>query len=220
MSDQIIKNLLSIQENIKKKSPKQAVKIIAVSKTFDINFIKPLIKHGHIHYGENKVQEAEAKWKSELNQNSDIRLHMLGHLQTNKAKNAVELFHYIHSLDSQKLADALSKHETKLNKKLSYFIQVNIGNETQKFGILPSELDNFYNYCKQDLKLNIIGLMAIPPNDGNEEKYFKYLLENNLTLGMSELSMGMSSDYLKSLEFQSTYLRLGTAIFGSRTKKL
>ena len=145
---------------------------------------------------------------------------MLGHLQTNKAKNAVELFHYIHSLDSQKLADALSKHEVKLNKKLNYFIQVNIGNESQKYGVLPSELDSFYNYCKQDLRLNVLGLMAIPPNDGNEEKYFKYLLENNLTLGLSELSMGMSSDYLISLKYQSTYLRLGTAIFGTRTKKL
>lgn len=220
MSDQTIKNLLSIQENIKKKAPEQEVKIIAVSKTFDINFVKPLIKHGHIHFGENKVQEAEVKWKAELSQNKNIKLHMLGHLQTNKAKNAVELFHYIHSLDSQKLADALSKHEVKLNKKLNYFIQVNIGNESQKYGVLPSELDSFYNYCKQDLRLNVLGLMAIPPNDGNEEKYFKYLLENNLTLGLSELSMGMSSDYLISLKYQSTYLRLGTAIFGTRTKKL
>ena len=192
------------------------VNIIAVSKTFPFDSVKPLIDIGHLHFGENKVQEAEAKWAKHQKTNKKIKLHMVGKLQTNKAKQAVQLFDYIHSLDSKRLADSLSKQENKIKKKVKYFIQVNIGNESQKSGILPNDLDNFYNYCSREVNLNVIGLMAIPPNDGNEEKYFKFLYESNVSLGLKELSMGMSSDYLTALKFKSTFLRIGSSIFGER----
>ncbi len=192
------------------------VNIIAVSKTFSLETIKPLIEAGHIHFGENKVQEAELKWSKHQLTNKKINLHMVGGLQSNKAKKAVELFDYIHSLDSKKLADALSKHEKKIKKKLKYFIQVNIGDESQKSGISSNELNDFFNYCSKEVNLNVIGLMAIPPNDGNEERHFKFLYDRNLSLGLKDLSMGMSGDYMKALKFKSTFLRIGSSIFGKR----
>ena len=192
------------------------VNIIAVSKTFSFETIKPLIEAGHIHFGENKVQEAELKWSKHQLTNKKINLHMVGGLQSNKAKKAVELFDYIHSLDSKKLADALSKNEKQIKKKLKYFIQVNIGDESQKSGISSNELNDFFNYCSKEVNLNVIGLMAIPPNDGNEEKHFKFLYDRNLSLGLKDLSMGMSGDYMKALKFKSTFLRIGSSIFGKR----
>ena len=209
----IINNFKKIKSNINNKN----VKIIAVSKTFTIEHIKPLIDHGHLHFGENKVQEADSKWSLLKKDNKEIKLHLIGKLQSNKAKKAVELFDYIHSLDNKKLADMLSKNEKILNKNLKYFIQVNIGNENQKSGITFAQLDTFYTYCTKEKNLNVIGLMAIPPNDNNTKKYFQYLYETNTSLGLSELSMGMSSDYKLALEYHSTYLRIGSLIFGSRT---
>mgnify|MGYP006150088403 CR=1 FL=1 len=194
------------------------VKIIAVSKTFSIEHIEPLIKYGHLHFGENKVQEAEVKWSKITKEFNDIQLHMIGKLQSNKAKKAVELFNFIHSLDSQKLALVLSKNEKALNKKLKYFIQVNVGSESQKSGILPNQIDEFYTYCAKELNLNIVGLMAIPPNDGQADKHFKYLYEANASLGLKELSIGMSADYSIALSHKATFLRIGSSIFGSRTK--
>ncbi len=176
----------------------------------------PLIEHGNIHFGENKVQEAENKWKGVIKSNPSINLHMIGKLQSNKAKKAVELFNYIHSLDNKKLADELSKREKNLNKKLKYFIQVNIGSEDQKSGIPFNEVDQFYDYCTKNINLDVIGLMAIPPNDENIEINFKCLYEANLSLGLKELSMGMSNDYLKALKYNPTFLRIGSAIFGKR----
>ena len=175
----------------------------------------PLIKHGVIHFGENKVQEAEVKWKDI--KTSDIKLHMIGKLQSNKAKKALEIFDYIHSLDSQKLADILDVNQKRIKKNLNYFIQVNVGLEKQKNGISPGEIDQFYTYCTKELNLNIVGLMAIPPNDGKEEKHFNFLYESNASLGLKELSMGMSADYLKALKYNSTFLRIGSAIFGTRS---
>ena len=207
----IVERFNKIKANINNNS----VNIIAVSKTFSLEHIKPLIDMGHLHFGENKIQEAHVKWAS-IKDLSKINLHMIGKLQSNKAKKAVELFDYIHSLDNQKLADTLSKFENKLNKKLKYFIQVNLGAENQKSGIGIHEVDSFYNYCSVELKLNIIGLMAIPPNDGFEDKYFKSLYEANASLGLKHLSMGMSADYEKAIKFRSTFIRVGSAIFGSR----
>jgi len=208
----IIERFNKIKSNID-----QNVEIVAISKTFPIDHIKPLIDHGHRHFGENKVQEAEAKWKSIKSEIKDLNLHMVGKLQTNKAKKAVEVFDYIHSLDSQKLADNLSKFEIQLKKKRKYFIQVNVGKEKQKSGIDPDQLDSFYNYCINEKNLNIIGLMTIPPNDGNAEKYFKYLYETNAALGLEHLSMGMSADYKKAIEFKTTFVRIGSLIFGERS---
>jgi len=208
-----------VKEIVNKKQLKTVPQIIAVSKTFPLSQITPLLDYGHFHFGENKVQEAEAKWKSLISENKNIKLHMVGKLQSNKAKKAVQLFHYIHSLDNQKLADTLSKTEKSLNKYLNYFIQVNIGMENQKSGIDPNDVDRFYNYCSKEIKLNVIGLMAIPPNDGKEEKHFKFLNDLNLSLGLKELSIGMSNDYQKALSFNATFLRIGTAIFGKRTSK-
>ena len=207
----IINNLNKIRSNINNKN----VKIIAVSKTFSFSYIKPLIDSGHIHFGENKVQEAEAKW-SLYKKKNDIQLHMIGKLQSNKAKKAIELFDYIHSLDTKKLADTLSKNENILKKNLKYFIQVNIGNESQKSGIMPAELDEFFTYCTKEKNLNVIGLMAIPPNDNNTRKYFQYLSETNSSLGLPELSIGMSSDYTIALEYKASFLRIGSLIFGPR----
>jgi|TARA_B100001063_G_C16572590_1_gene456624 PLP dependent protein len=207
----IIDRFNKIKSNINNKS----VNIIAVSKTFPMEHIRPLIEAGHTHFGENKVQEAHSKWSS-IKNNKNINLHMIGKLQSNKAKKAVELFDYIHSLDNQKLAEILCKCENNINKKLKYFIQVNLGSENQKSGIGLHDIDEFYNYCSVELKLNIIGLMAIPPNDGLEEKYFKSLYEANASLGLEHLSMGMSSDYQKAIKFKTTFVRIGSAIFGSR----
>tara|TARA_B100000965_G_C19564516_1_gene746160 strand:- start:946 stop:1596 length:651 start_codon:yes stop_codon:yes gene_type:complete len=205
-----------IKSYINNESINKKANIVAVSKTFNLEHIRPLIDSGHIHFGENKVQEAEFKWKSFLENNKNIKLHMVGKLQSNKAKKAVKLFHYIHSLDNQKLAETLSKSEQDFNKRLHYFIQVNVGMESQKSGISPRQINEFYNYCKKKLKLNVIGLMAIPPNDGQEEKHFKYLNESNISLGLKDLSIGMSGDYKKALKFNATFLRIGTSIFGER----
>ena len=213
----IVESFEKINSNIKKQGTNRLINVIAVSKTFSLDHIKPLIDYGHKHFGENKVQEAVSKWNTIKNQNDDLQLHLIGKLQSNKAKDAVKFFDYIHSLDSKKLADALAKYQSKFKKQLKYFIQVNIGNEIQKSGIHVSELEPFYNYCINDIKLNIIGLMAIPPNDNNAHKYFKSLNELNKSLTLKELSMGMSSDYMEAIEHGATFLRIGSSIFGSRS---
>lgn len=213
----IVERFEKIKLNISSMKPIQKVKIIAVSKTFSLDHINPLINYGHLHFGENKVQEASVKWSKIKSENSNIKLHMIGKLQSNKAKEAVKLFDYIHSLDNQKLADTLAKHQMTLKKKCNYFIQVNIGNEIQKSGVLVNELDSFYNYCKYQINLNIKGLMVIPPNDNNSEKYFKSLSELNKSLALQDLSMGMSADYLEAIKYGATFVRVGSSIFGARS---
>ena len=213
----IIESFNKIKSNILSVKPAQNVNIIAVSKTFPLEHIDPLIKYGHQHFGENKVQEAVAKWSALKEKDNNVKLHMIGKLQSNKAKDAVKLFDYIHSLDNQKLADALSKHQMSLKKNLNYFIQVNIGNEIQKSGIPIGELDPFYNYCKNEINLNILGLMVIPPNDNNPGKYFKSLNELNKSLALQDLSMGMSADYIEAVKNGATFIRVGSSIFGERS---
>ena len=213
----IVESFSKINSNIKKLNPKRLVNIIAVSKTFSLDYIMPLIDHGHMHFGENKVQEATAKWGSLKKEKKHLKLHMVGKLQSNKAKNAGELFDYIHSLDTQKLADVLSNYELNSGRNLKYFIQVNIGNELQKSGIPVSEIENFYDYCINDKKLDVQGLMVIPPNDNNTKKYFKTMNELNISLGLKELSMGMSSDYEDAVVNNSTFVRIGSLIFGKRS---
>jgi len=204
-------------QNIKSLINNSNVKIVAVTKTVSYETIRPLVDHGHKHFGENKVQEAQSKWSEVKKNNPNINLHMIGKLQSNKVKAAIKLFDYIHSLDSQKLAESISKHENLINKKLKYFIQVNVGKEKQKSGISIDLLDDFFYYCSKELKINIIGLMALPPNDGKENIYFKNLMELNKSLGLKELSMGMSADYKEALKFESTFVRIGSSIFGDRT---
>ena len=211
----IIDRFNKIKSNISKNNGND-VKIVAVSKTFSLEHIMPLVDYGHNHFGENKVQEAEMKWKEIKKQKKQIQLHMVGKLQSNKAKKAVEIFDYIHSVDNQKLADLLSKSQNSINKSLNYFIQVNIGNEEQKSGIPYSEVEAF-NYCTKEKKLNVLGLMAIPPNDGQTEKYFKSISELNSSLGLKNLSMGMSADYLKAINYKATHIRIGSLIFGERS---
>lgn len=213
----IIDSFEKINSNIKKINQTKKVNIIAVSKTFNLDHIKPLIDHGHDHFGENKVQEAMSKWRNMKKNRSEIKLHMIGKLQSNKAKNAFEIFDYIHSLDSKKLADIFSKCEAVSGKNLKYFIQVNIGAEVQKSGISISEVEQFYDYCKKEKKLNILGLMAIPPNDHKTREYFKTLNELNLSLGLKELSIGMSSDYEEAVKHNATFVRIGSSIFGQRS---
>ena len=213
----IIERFNKIKANIDEIKLKKKVKIVAISKTFDLDHIKPLIDYGHDHFGENKVQEAITKWKELKILKPNLKLHMVGRLQSNKAKSAVEIFDYIHSLDNQKLADILSKSQKKINKSLKYFIQVNIGNELQKSGISSSELDSFYTYCTQEISLNVVGLMIIPPNDGQTTKYFKSVEELNNSLALNELSMGMSADYLEAIKYSATFVRVGSSIFGSRS---
>ena len=213
----IIDRFEKIKSKITSLKSNKPVNIIAVSKTFSLDYIKPLINYGHLHFGENKVQEASAKWSEEKKANQNLKLHMIGKLQSNKAKDAVKLFDYIHSVDNQKLADTLSKHQKNLNKSLDYFIQVNMGNESQKSGITISELDPFYNYCVNDIDLNIIGLMVIPPVDQSAEKYFKSLYELNKSLALENLSMGMSADYIEAIKNGSNFVRIGSSIFGSRS---
>ena len=213
----IIDRFQKIKSNIDKFDNTKLINIVAVSKTFTLDHIMPLIEYGHCHYGENKVQEADAKWRDIKLKKKDLKLHMIGKLQSNKAKKAVELFDYIHSLDNQKLADVLSKHQSQLNRSLKYFIQVNIGQEHQKSGIPFGEVDAFYTYCMKEKNLNVLGLMAIPPNDNNTEKYFKSLSELNSSLGLKDLSIGMSSDYMLALNHKATYLRIGSSIFGDRS---
>ena len=212
----ILESFNKIKSNINLLQPAKPVNIVAISKTFALDHIKPLIDYGHTHFGENKVQEAISKWRDIKNDRKDLKLHMVGKLQSNKAKNAAEIFDYIHSLDSQKLVDIFNACESKNSKKLKYFIQINIGNEAQKSGIPISEAESFYNYCTKENKLNILGLMIIPPNDDNTKKYFKSLDYLNNTLGLKELSMGMSNDYTDAIRNNATYIRIGSAIFGSR----
>ena len=213
----IIERFNKIKSNIDAISNTKLVNIIAVSKTFTLEHIHPLIEHGHTHFGENKVQEAIAKWTHQKKINSNLKLHMIGKLQSNKDKDAVKIFDYIHSLDNQKLADNLAKHQLNLKKNLKYFIQVNIGNEIQKSGIPVNELDSFYNYCINEINLRIIGLMVIPPNDNKPERYFKTLNELNKSLGLKNLSMGMSADYIEAIKHGSNYVRIGSSIFGVRS---
>ena len=213
----IVDRFEKIKSKISSLKTDRPVNIIAVSKTFTLEHIQPLVDHGHLHFGENKVQEASAKWTTQKIKNKDLKLHMIGKLQSNKAKDAVKLFDYIHSVDNQKLADALAKHQKNFNRNLKYFIQVNVGNEIQKSGIPVNELDAFYNYCINEINLNIIGLMVIPPNDQNADKYFKSLNELNKSLALENLSMGMSADYMEAIRHGSTFVRIGSSIFGPRS---
>ena len=215
-----VQNLISIQNLIKSKLDELKVKeripkIIAVSKTFKIDHILPLIEYGHLDYGENKVQEALEKWADIKNQNNKINLHLIGKLQTNKVKFAVKIFDYIHSLDNEKLAKKIADEQQKQNKKPKIFIQINLGEEDQKSGILINDLIEFYNYSKK-LNLNVIGLMCIPPFNEDSTKFFLKMSELNEKINQKELSMGMSSDYLKAIEHKSTFLRIGSNIFGQR----
>ena len=214
-----VNNLISIQDTLKKgiKNLNQS-KIIAVSKTFPIENIFPLINHGHEHYGENKVQEAIEKWVTIKEDFTNIKLHMIGKLQTNKVKLAVKIFDYIHSLDSIKLAEKISNEQLKINKSLKIFIQINIGDEEQKIGIEIEYLKNFYNKCTKDLGLDIVGLMCLPPKEEQSSNYFLKMKELLSSVSLQDLSMGMSSDYLKAAEHDSTFLRIGSKIFGERTK--
>ena len=212
-----IKNLIYIEELIKSKANHdELAKIIAVSKTFPIEYVLPLIEHGHLHYGENKVQEALEKWTDIKNENHNIQLHLIGKLQTNKVKFALKIFDYIHSLDNEKLANKIADEQEKQRKKPKIFIQVNLGNEDQKSGIDKRNLNDFYKFCKK-LNLNIIGTMCIPPNDNNTKKYFSEMNSINQELNFKELSMGMSGDYLEAIKNNATYVRVGSKIFGSRT---
>ena len=204
-------------KHVRKIISNEDINIIAVSKSFQYEYIKPLIEFGHKHFGENKVQEAIIKWSKIKNQMPSLNLHMIGRLQSNKAKEAIKLFDYIHSLDSKKLANILAKLEQNLNLKRKYFIQVNIGNEKQKSGIKIEELDEFYGYCTKTLQLNVVGLMTIPPVAENAGKCFKLLMELNQSLGLTELSMGMSDSFKEALKYKTTYVRIGSAIFGKRS---
>jgi len=207
-----VKNLIYIEELIKSKAnDDELAKVIAVSKTFPIENVLPLIEHGHLHYGENKVQEALDKWSDIKLKNNTIKLHLIGRLQTNKVKFALRIFDYIHTLKSEKLTIKISEEQKKQEKKPKIFIQVNIGNEDQKSGINKDNLMDFYKFCK-NLNLDIIGTMCIPPNDGNTEKYFAEMSDLN-----KELSMGMSEDYLEAIKNNATYVRVGSKIFGSRS---
>ena len=214
----IVDRFNKIKSNINNLGKSKTINIIAISKTFSIDHIKPLLNIGHDHFGENKVQEATTKWNDLKRDNSKVKLHMVGKLQSNKAKKAVQLFDFIHSLDNKKLADTLSKAEADTKRKIKYFIQVNIGNEVQKSGILLNELSDFFSYCTEEKKLDVIGLMCIPPNDNNEEKYFGLINEKNKLLKLKNLSMGMSSDYLKAIKYEANFLRIGSAIFGERNQ--
>tara|TARA_B100001057_G_scaffold485251_1_gene564687 strand:- start:446 stop:1093 length:648 start_codon:yes stop_codon:yes gene_type:complete len=212
----IITNFEKIKQEIKDNSEQDVVNIIAVSKTFPIDHIMPLVNYGHKHFGENKVQEAEKKWKELKNSTVDLKLHMIGRLQSNKVKKAVELFDFIHSLDSEKLANEFSKRQKEKGKNLGYFIQVNLGSEEQKGGIEVNNLKNFSDYCIKKLNLSILGLMAIPPNDKEPEKHFKKISELNSKFNFQQLSIGMSNDYLTAIKYGASYIRVGSAIFGSR----
>ena len=204
-----------IKSNIENNQNLKFPNIIAVSKTFKLEKILPLIDHGHIDYGENKVQEAIEKWTAIKEKKPNIKLHLIGRLQTNKVKFAIKIFDYIHSLDSIKLAKKIADEEKKQNKKTQLFIQVNIGNEDQKSGVDLKNLTELYSYCKE-LDLNVIGLMCIPPFEEDSEKYFKEMKILNKKFNLSNLSMGMSSDYLKAIENSATHVRIGSNIFGSR----
>ena len=215
-----VKNLLDIQNSIKihlnKLNINNNPKIVAVSKTFKIDRVLPLIEHGHTHFGENKVQEAMEKWKEIKKMNPQIKLHMIGKLQTNKVKFAVQIFDYIHSVDSEQLAKKIADESKKLNKKIKIFIQVNIGDEQQKSGINKDKVSQLVSYTKE-IGLNVIGLMCIPPVNIGTEGYFEEMNRLNKTLCFAELSMGMSADFLMAAKHLSTYIRVGSSIFGQRT---
>ena len=215
-----VQNLINIQEKIKQRlvdlKSNKIPKIIAVSKTFGMDKISPLIEHGHIDFGENKVQEAIEKWSDVKLTNNEIKLHLIGALQTNKVKLAVKLFDYIHSVDSEKLAKKISDEQQKQNKKVKVFIQVNIGDEEQKSGINKSSLTQLYSYCKT-IDLSVVGLMCIPPLEKSPDIFFKEMSMLNENLDLDELSMGMSSDYLEAIKNSATYVRIGSSIFGKRS---
>jgi len=213
-----INNLALINDQIKSKfGLVKNLKIIAVSKTFPMSEINPLIENGQIHFGENKVQEAIDKWSDIKKLNKNLKLHMIGKLQTNKVKYVVPLFDYIHSLDNVKLAEKIASEQIKKNRNLKIFIQVNIGNEPQKAGLNISDLKNFYEKCTQELNLNIIGLMCLPPQYGSAKNYFNEMVELKKTLNVEDLSMGMSEDYLEAVACGATYIRIGSKIFGDRS---
>ena len=211
-----IQKLIHIEKLVKsKETNSKKITIVAVSKTFTLDKILPLIDYGHLHYGENKVQEALDKWSEIKKKKPEIELHLVGKLQTNKVKFALKIFNFIHSVDNKKLAKKIADEQLKKNKKVKIFIQVNIGNEPQKSGVMKEELDTLYTYCK-NLNLNIIGLMCIPPENLNPEPFFKELVKLNSNLRLSELSMGMSSDFKQAIENSSTFIRVGSNIFGER----
>jgi pyridoxal phosphate enzyme (YggS family) len=210
----VLENFIRIHNYLKELKGK--VTLVVISKTFSLEHIKPLINFGHTDYGENKVQETINKWKEVIAVNNNIKLHMVGKLQSNKASEAVNIFSYIHSLDNEKLANKLSAAEKNYAKNLKYFIQVNIGDEIQKSGLLLKEINHFFNYCVNDLHLNVVGLMCLPPAKIDPNKYFEKLKELSLNLNLSDLSMGMSNDYKTAIKNGSTYIRLGSAIFGER----
>jgi pyridoxal phosphate enzyme (YggS family) len=214
-----VKNLLNVENNINiclnKLNIDNSPKIIAVSKTFKIDKILPLIEHGHIDYGENKVQEAIEKWTEIKKSNSKVKLHMIGKLQTNKVKFAVQIFDYIHSVDSEKLAKKIADEQDKINKKIKIFLQVNIGDEIQKSGINKNDIGHLTSYCRE-IGLDLIGLMCIPPANVDPDNYFDEMNRLNKISGFKELSMGMSSDFLIAIKYFSTYVRIGSGIFGQR----
>ena len=213
--DHTISNLLRIKEEINLKESLNT-KIIAVTKTFTEENVLPLVKFGHVDFGENKVQEALSKWTKIKDDYKKVKLHMIGKLQTNKVKTAVKIFDYIHSVDSYKLAKKISIEQKKINKDLKLFIQINIGSENQKNGIEINEVENFLKICTKDLNLCIIGIMCIPPNDSETEKYFSEMFEIKKKLSLDDLSMGMSNDYMSAIKFGSTFVRIGSKIFGQR----
>jgi len=218
--DNTVKNLIDIKNNIKTELNKlnlhNKIKVIAVSKTFKIEKVMPLISFGHIDFGENKVQEAMNKWTEIKKVNSEIKLHMIGKLQSNKVKFAVQIFDYIHSVDSEKLAKKIAEEQKKINKKIKIFIQVNIGEESQKSGINISDVEKLVLYCKE-VNLDLIGLMCIPPSNLDPEKFFLKMGKLNKSFDFKELSMGMSSDFLLASKYLSTYVRIGSKIFGQRS---
>ena len=217
----VVERLIAIRSEIKElliknKSQNKDLNIIIVCKTFSMDKILPLIETGHVHFGESKVQEAELKWKEVKKKHSNIKLHMLGKLQTNKVKTALKIFDYVHSVDNYKLAEKIVKYEKELNKKVKTLIQVNIGEESQKNGINPKNIYQFVNYCRNSLSLNIIGLMCLPPINENPEKYFLYLNQLRNQTDLCHLSMGMSNDYQIATKCGSTFLRIGSKILGER----
>ena len=205
----------AIEHRLKDQNITTQPKVIAVSKTFSLDKILPLIDCGHLDYGENKVQEAIEKWTNIKLTKKELKLHLIGKLQTNKVKQAIKIFDYIHSVDSEKLAKKIADEEDKQGKKIKIFIQVNIGDEDQKSGINKNQLSDFYQFCKTS-KLNVVGLMCIPPFDQDSKKYFEEMSVLNKKLNLNDLSMGMSSDYLEAINYSATYLRIGSSIFGNR----
>ena len=217
----VVERLIAIQSEIKElliknNSQNKNLNIIIVCKTFAMDKILPLINAGHVHFGENKVQEAELKWKDVKKKHLNVKLHMVGKLQTNKVKTALKIFDYIHSVDNHKLAEKIVKYEKELDKRIKTFVQVNIGEESQKNGIDPKNINQFVNHCRNNLSLNIIGLMCLPPINENPEKYFLYLNQLRNQVDLCHLSMGMSNDYQIATKCGSTFLRIGSKILGER----